>query len=54
LERRDPEFDAKMAQVLCVYRDVELLRRRKEPQDLVAVVSFDEKPGIQAISNTLH
>lgn len=51
LERRDPEFDAKMAQVLCVYRDVELLRRRKEPQDVVAVVSFDEKPGIQAISN---
>ena len=23
LERRDPEFKAKMAQVLCVYREVE-------------------------------
>lgn len=52
LERRDPDFDAKMVQVLCVYREVELLRQKKESQDLVAVVSFDEKPGIQAISNT--
>jgi hypothetical protein len=26
LERRDPEFDQKMAQVLCVYRGVEIPR----------------------------
>lgn len=53
LERRDPDFEAKMAQVLCVYKEVQLLREKGEnPSDLIAVVSFDEKPGIQAIENT--
>jgi hypothetical protein len=28
LERRDPEFKEKMAEVLCVYREVELLKER--------------------------
>jgi len=51
LERRDPEFEAKMAQVLHVYRTVELWRSKGAP-GLVAVLSFDEKPGIQAIANT--
>lgn len=27
LERRDPEFKAKMAQVLCVYREVSVLKK---------------------------
>ena len=27
LERRDPEFDTKMAEVLCVYREVEMLKQ---------------------------
>ena len=27
LERRDPEFDAKMAEVLCVYREIALLKQ---------------------------
>lgn len=53
LERRDPEFDAKMAQVLCVYKQVQLLRAATEPSaDLVAVLSYDEKPGIQALATT--
>jgi len=53
LERRDPEFDQKMAQVLCVYREVEMLKYQKGGQgSLVAVLSYDEKPGIQAIGNT--
>jgi len=26
LERREPEFDAKMAEVLCVYKEVEVLK----------------------------
>jgi len=53
LEKRDPEFDTKMAQVLHVYREVELLRKKGEENDpLLAVLSFDEKPGIQAIANT--
>ena len=40
-----------MAEVLCVYREVALLR---ESQDggRVAIISYDEKPGIQAIGNT--
>ncbi len=53
LERRDPEFEAKMAQVLCVYREVAVLRAAGPTETpLVAVLSYDEKPGIQAIENT--
>src|ERR1700758_550342 len=52
LERRDPEFEPKMAEVLCVYREVEMRRAvsggaAQEPA--IAVISYDEKPGIQAI-----
>jgi hypothetical protein len=39
LERRDEAFEAKMAYVLCVYREV-------------AIISYDKKPGIQAIGTT--
>ena len=56
LENRDAEFEQKMAEVLCVYREVEVLKkapaksnRRRKP---VAIVSCDEKPGIQAIATT--
>ena len=57
LERRDPEFKEKMAEVLCVYREVKLLKEtaaasKKKPSDAVAIVSYDEKPGIQAIATT--
>ena len=56
LERRDVEFDQKMAQVLCVYREVEVLKQTaanaKKPGKAVAIVSYDEKPGIQAIATT--
>ena len=56
LERRDPEFDAKMAEVLCVYREVELLKQSAVAQEgetpAVAIVSYDEKPGLQAIGTT--
>ena len=68
LERRDPAFAAKMAEVLCVYQEVALLRAAKPdavpsapatdtaPADAAAptaaFVSYDEKPGIQAIANT--
>lgn len=50
LERRDPEFDQKMVQVLHVYKEVELIRGSDKEQPSVAVISYDEKPGIQAIS----
>jgi transposase len=53
LERRDPEFETKMVQVLHVYKEVEIWREKgTPPPDLVAVLSYDEKPGIQAIANT--
>jgi transposase len=56
LERRDAEFEGKMAEVLCVYREVALLKKAaaasKKPSKAVAVVSYDEKPGIQAIATT--
>jgi transposase len=52
LENRDVDFDAKMAQVLCVYKQVALYREAGLPGDLCAVVSYDEKPGMQAIANT--
>jgi len=56
LERRDPAFKEKMAEVLCVYREVKILKEaaasNNKPNDAVAIVSYDEKPGIQAIATT--
>jgi transposase len=57
LDRRDPQFKQKMAEVLCVYREVKLIKEaavaaKQEPSDAVAIVSYDEKPGIQAIATT--
>ena len=49
LERRDPEFAEKMAEVLCVYREVALLREAGGEDQMVAILSYDEKPGIQAL-----
>lgn len=53
LERRDPDFDAKRAEVLCVYQQVEYILENEELKPLCDVyLSYDEKPGIQAIGNT--
>src|ERR1700731_1304526 len=60
LERRDVEFEQKMAEVLCVYREVQVLKKAaakakktsNKPRKPVAIVSYDEKPGIQAIATT--
>jgi transposase len=43
-----------MAQVLHVYREVELISEKKggKASSLLAILSYDEKPGIQAIQNT--
>src|SRR3954466_14024327 len=51
LENRDAEFEQKMAEVLCVYRQVAVLRKAKSKRRgrSVAIISSDEKPGIQAI-----
>jgi len=55
LEQRDAEFEQKMAEVLCVYREVQILKKIAESgksDESVAIVSYDEKPGIQAIATT--
>ena len=53
LERRDEAFEAKMAEVLCVYREVAVLRDSAAAETAnVAIISYDEKPGIQATGNT--
>ncbi|UPK37973.1 IS630 family transposase [Bradyrhizobium sp. 186] len=56
LENRDAAFEQKMAEVLCVYREVDVLKkapaRSKKRGKPVAIVSCDEKPGIQAIATT--
>ena len=46
-----------MAEVLCVYREVKVIKETAEkterkPSNAVAIISYDEKPGIQAIANT--
>src|SRR5438552_12497643 len=55
LERRDPDFEAKMCQVLLVYRELSMEPAqgvRTSEGRLVFTVSVDEKPGVQAIANT--
>ena len=51
LERRDAEFEPKMAEVLCVYREVQVLKKAaakaEKSKKPVAIVSYDEKPGIR-------
>ena len=58
-ENRDPDFDQKMHNVLLVYKQLSLqfdengqLLPFSEDDQIVHVLSYDEKPGIQAISNT--
>jgi transposase len=50
LERRDPDFDDKMVQILLVYQEVEL-QRESDEEDSKVVISYDERPGIQAIES---
>ena len=52
LERRDPEFEIKMREVLLVYRQVALQNENGQLTPLIVTVSVDEKPGLQAIANT--
>lgn len=55
LEKRDPEFESKMREVLMVYKDISLVpagttnETRSTP---IYTVSVDEKPGVQAIGLT--
>jgi len=54
LERRDPEFESKMVQVLHVYKEVQIILERTgngKQEELTAYLSYDEKPGLQAKGN---
>lgn len=57
-EKRDPDFETKVHEVLLVYKQIEMQFDKDGklivPDDhkLTITVSYDEKPGIQAISNT--
>ncbi|GAB1476444.1 IS630-like element ISMsm5 family transposase [Bacillota bacterium] len=57
LERRDPEFESKMHDVLLVYKQVELMFDANgnivwpDGERKTVTLSYDEKPGIQAIAN---
>ena len=53
LERRDLEFEKKMEEVLCVYKEVALQNKAAQLGDVPSIitVSIDEKPGVQAIKN---
>lgn len=56
VERRDPDFEKKMVDVLHVYKEVEIINAGlvegtlKEPSTVT--ISYDEKPGIQALATT--
>jgi transposase len=55
LERRDPQFEEKMKNILLIYQAVALQneeRGRSDTPPSVITVSVDEKPGVQAIANT--
>ncbi len=58
-ENRDPDFESKMHNVLLVYKQLSLqfdedgkLKPFSEDGQVVHVLSYDEKPGIQAIATT--
>jgi len=56
-EKRDPEFDKKMHEILMVYKELEM-QFDEQGQLLpfgdkeINTISYDEKPGIQAIATT--
>lgn len=58
-ENRDPDFDSKMHNVLLVYKQLSMqfdedghLIPWAEDKEFIHVLSYDEKPGIQAIATT--
>ncbi len=57
LERRDPEFESKMLEILLIYKQIELMFDENgnivwpDEENKTVTISCDEKPGIQAIAN---
>jgi transposase len=55
LEKRDAEFEQKMHEVLVVYREIAMAQDAENEmpdQRPIYTVSVDEKPGVQALTNT--
>jgi len=52
LHRRDEAFDEKMTEVPCVYREAAIPRETDTAGPKAAIISYDEKPGIQTIGTT--
>ena len=55
LEKRDPDFEVRMRDVLLVYQEVAMqneTQRTGAMRPSIITVSVDEKPGLQAIANT--
>ncbi len=52
LEKRDPDFEQKMRQILIVYQEVAFSKNSNDIQNDIITVCVDEKPGVQAIANT--
>jgi transposase len=52
LEKRDPDFEIKMIQILLIYKEIEMYHNENNDKcPIKAIISYDEKPGIQAIEN---
>lgn len=51
LERRDPDFEIKMGIVLHVYKEISMINNGEIQREKQTTISYDEKPGIQAIKN---
>jgi transposase len=54
MQRRDPQFDEKMREVLLVYQEVNLQNQGAGDVPVtpaMVTVSVDEKPGVQALGN---
>ena len=52
-EKRDSEFESKMHNILVVYKQLQFQFETEKDLDEITIhtISYDEKPGIQAISN---
>lgn len=54
LERRDPEFEQKKAEILVVYKQVQMINEdpaRGPHSEKMTTICVDEKPGIQALAS---
>jgi len=55
LERRDPDLEQKKAEILVVYKQVQIINEDPErgpESEKMTTVCVDEKPGIQALATT--